>query len=523
LYNCSCDDCKAQKTTFTLAFSDKFKQLLNVGSKAFKHLHKNGKYSPEDLKTEKPYQNLIQSTFDIFNFAITDNDMPETMQKALQSDAFLFGSLKANAQLFEASKLLLNDDGRLKPFSEVSKQFDKLNVNYNQNYLEAEYEFAVASSQMASKWTELGSSDRYNLQYRTAKDERVRESHQALADITLPKEDPFWSSFYPPNGWRCRCTAVEVLKDKYEVSSSEVAIKAGEKATTEIGKDGKNRLEIFRFNPGQKQVVFPPTHPYGKVKGAKQVKESNIEVVPVAKSKKKVPFEMNDATIAKLKKLGFDIEDTPEGRNYFNKNYKGFDFESLDNVMEGIAKNREFQYQSKKINLYANSTNFSYSAYRGDFYLSRNLIVKDNVRTVYHNYFQLPNNFQDGGTSRNVFKELYSQYKASKIKQIDVTAGLDVGGYAWARYGFLATDINDVMRIRYKAERFLNDGKINEAQFKDLNKIISSNKRKKAFPMYLIAETNYGKDLLLETNWKGKIDLSNKIQRIRFENYLYSK
>jgi SPP1 gp7 family putative phage head morphogenesis protein len=273
LYNCSCDDCKAPQTTFTLALSDKFKQLLNVGSKAFKHLHKNGKYSPEDLKTEKPYQNLIQSTFDIFNFAITDNDMPETMQKALQSDAFLFGVLKANAQLFEASKLLLNDDGRLKPFSEVSKQFDKLNVNYNQNYLEAEYEFAVASSQMAAQWTELGSSERYNLQYRTAKDERVRESHQALADITLPKEDPFWSSFYPPNGWRCRCTAVEVLKDKYEVSSSEVAIKAGEKATTEIGKDGKNRLEIFRFNPGQKEVVFPPTHPYNKVTGAKKVKD----------------------------------------------------------------------------------------------------------------------------------------------------------------------------------------------------------------------------------------------------------
>lgn len=273
MYNCSCDDCKAQKTTFNLAISDQFKQLLKVGEKAFKHLHKKGSYKPEDLQSEKPYQNLVQSTFDIFTFAITDNDMPEAMQKALQSDAFLFGALKANSQLFEASKLLLNDDGRLKPFSEVSKAFDKLNMNYNQNYLEAEYEFAVASSQMAAQWSELGSSDRYNLQYRTAQDERVRKTHADLANTTLPKEDPFWSSFYPPNGWRCRCTAVEVLKDKYEVSSSEVAIKAGEKATTEIGKDGKNRLEIFRFNPGQKQVVFPPTHPYNKVKGAKVVNE----------------------------------------------------------------------------------------------------------------------------------------------------------------------------------------------------------------------------------------------------------
>lgn len=278
LYNCTCDDCQAQKISISLSLNDKFKQLLNDGKKAFKHLHKKGNYKPEDLQKEKPYQNLIKSTFEIFNFAIVDNDVPKEMKKALQSDAYLFGSLKTNAQLFEASKLLLNDEGRLKPFSDVSKQFDGLNINYNQNYLEAEYEFAVASSQSAAQWASYGGSDRYNLQYRTAKDERVRASHQALADITLPKEDPFWSSFYPPNGWRCRCVAVEVLKDKYEVSNSDVAMKSGEKATTELGKDGKNRLEIFRFNPGQKQVVFPPTHPYGKVKGADVVKSkfSNI-------------------------------------------------------------------------------------------------------------------------------------------------------------------------------------------------------------------------------------------------------
>lgn len=283
---------------------DKFKQLLNLGLKAFKHLHKNGTYSPEDLKTEKPYQNFVKATFDIFNFAITDNDMPEGMQRSLQSDAFLFGSLKANAQLFEASKLLLNSDGRLKPFSEVSKAFNNLNLNYNQNYLEAEYEFAVASSQMAAQWSQLGSSDRYNLQYRTAKDERVRASHQTLADITLPKEDAFWSSFYPPNGWRCRCTAVEVLKDKYEVSSSEVAIKAGEKATTEIGKDGKNRLEIFRFNPGQKQVVFPPTHPYTKVKGANVVLTMFTGPTPeqLKKLRKEKDKEIKEWASSKIKK-----------------------------------------------------------------------------------------------------------------------------------------------------------------------------------------------------------------------------
>lgn len=231
------------------------------------------------MKTEKAYKNLIKGTFDILNLAVKDNDMPEQMKKALQIDAFLFGSLKANAQLFEASQLLLNEDGTLKPFKELESEFERLNVLYNQTYLEAEYQFAVNSSQMAAKWSELGSSDRYMLQYRTADDTRVRDTHKSLHNVTLPKEDPFWNSFYPPNGWRCRCTAVEVLKDKYEVSDSDKSIKEGNKATTEIGKDGKNRLEIFRFNPGKEKKLMPPKNPYNKVPGAKAVKEisSNID------------------------------------------------------------------------------------------------------------------------------------------------------------------------------------------------------------------------------------------------------
>jgi hypothetical protein len=36
----------------------------------------------------------------------------------------------------------------------------------------------------------------------------------------------------------------------------------GERATTSIGADGKNKLEMFRFNPGKQKVVFPPGNAY---------------------------------------------------------------------------------------------------------------------------------------------------------------------------------------------------------------------------------------------------------------------
>lgn len=192
------------------------------------------------------------------------------MLRALQSDAFLFGGLKTHAQLMEASTMLL-EDGKVKSFDQFERDYQKLNVEYNQNYLEAEYQFAVNSSQMAANWAQLDDSGRYYLQYRTAMDDRVRDEHAQMQDITLPKDDDFWLSYYPPNGWRCRCQAVEVRKSKYEESDSATAIEKGEKATTQIGKDGKNRLEIFRFNPGKEEKVFPPKHPYGKVQGSKEI------------------------------------------------------------------------------------------------------------------------------------------------------------------------------------------------------------------------------------------------------------
>lgn len=59
---------------------------------------------------------------------------------------------------------------------------------------------------------------------------------------------------------------VEVRKSKYAESDAEEAMRKGEAATSQIGKDGKNRLEVFRFNPGKEEKLFPSKHPYGKTK-----------------------------------------------------------------------------------------------------------------------------------------------------------------------------------------------------------------------------------------------------------------
>ncbi len=135
--------------------------------------------------------------------------------------------------------------------------FPAIDKRYNINYLYAEYNHALHTSQMAVKWHDImEDGDRYNLQYRTAGDERVRSDHAALDNTTLPPSDDFWKSYLPPNGWNCRCTVEQVLRDDYPMSDPEVAKAVGDACTDEP------KMRMFRYNAGQEMTVFPKKHPY---------------------------------------------------------------------------------------------------------------------------------------------------------------------------------------------------------------------------------------------------------------------
>lgn len=266
---CDCYSCAQDQLNLALK-DDLFEKVLNAGKKAIQHLLKTKNYKSDDLQNVSEYKDLIRATQATFNEAINLNVSNENLRTILKGDAYKVGVLKTHAQLYESSLILEN--GGIKPLYQVEQELLAKNITYNKTYLQAEYYYATGAAQMSEKWTTFKEDEtRYYLQYRTASDDKVRDSHANLHGTTLPKSDPFWNNFYPPNGWRCRCSVVEVLASRYDKTNSEKAIEAGEKATIQIGKNGKNKLEIFRNNVGKNPHILPKGNAYEKVPGAKEL------------------------------------------------------------------------------------------------------------------------------------------------------------------------------------------------------------------------------------------------------------
>lgn len=250
-------------------------------NKAIEHLHVKKGLTSGILKDE-PVVDLINETARVLNDAVDtalmDAEVPEEMTAKLRDDVFIFSGCKTYHELKEASQMLLDETGRIKPLHKFVEDVREIHPKYNEQYLGAEHNFAVTSAQSAAQWAAWEEDgDDYDLQYCTALDNDVRPEHAALEGITLPVSDNFWLSYMTPNGWKCRCTVKQVRKGKYSESDHDKAIRLGEQATTSLDNNGRNRAEMFRFNPGAQGVVFPPNHPYYRNVPAEAKKLSGYE------------------------------------------------------------------------------------------------------------------------------------------------------------------------------------------------------------------------------------------------------
>lgn len=273
----------------------------------------NKELSPSDLSPDLIEQ-IYNDVSEEFGQRWVDYDYkePKSLIQKFKKNLWQFSSAKTLVELEYINSLILDKNGRIKPEHQFMQDVRKANILFNRNYLQAEYQTAKRGAQMAHLWNKFLEQKEYypNLVYRTVGDSRVRPEHAALNGVVKPIDDPFWKTYYPPNGWRCRCTVMNTAEKVSEGTFEDKTVKPefhGNTALDEeiltskgtffklLNKDHKAKInaELMKYNMPM-EIAYRGKH------------KKKVFVSPFADEKDLIPNVETAMVI--VDKLGIDVK-----------------------------------------------------------------------------------------------------------------------------------------------------------------------------------------------------------------------
>jgi len=154
----------------------------------------------------------------------------------------------------------------------------------------------------------------------------------------------------------------------------------------------------------------------------------------------------------------------------------------------------------------------------------RNFDFKNKI--VSHEYFKLAD--QGAGTAKRVMLNQVALYRELDFKEITMHANIDVGGYAWAKYGFVPTPeswrklhIHILQKLKQLEAEIPN---FPQNLRNDIIEILASNDPKSLWTIADLKDTINGQSiaklLLLGSDWYGTMDLLDSETTERFIKYV---
>jgi SPP1 gp7 family putative phage head morphogenesis protein len=180
--------------------------------------------------------------------------------KDIEQNIRVFSAAKTFQQVKKMSDYVLDENGKKRPFPEFEKRAGQVFDLYNREWLRTEQDTAFNVSQQAKHWDRIEqNADLFPiLRYQTQGDDQVRDAHERLEGVTRRVNDPFWDTYFPPNGWRCRCPKPKQMRSGIESRDEDIR---------NVPKPDK----LFDFNPGKHGMIFREDigdgleHPYFRV------------------------------------------------------------------------------------------------------------------------------------------------------------------------------------------------------------------------------------------------------------------
>lgn len=148
---------------------------------------------------------------------------------------------------------------------------------------------------------------------------------------------------------------------------------------------------------------------------------------------------------------------------------------------------------------------------------------------VKHDHFELPKSMQGKGVAKPFMRDSMNFYEAIGVDEISIFADIDVGSYAWAKYGFAPRDIgrfggvkNHIMTmLRYYDDRgFI----ISDAARATIERVYYSSDPQDIWAIADLSEllngVPLGKRLLMNVSWGGSLRLDDSAAMKRFRDYV---
>ncbi len=226
-------------------FDDLIRQLADEVYKS-----KNENYYSPDLVKETADE-LVNAIGEGYGDLSVDWETPDHMMlEKLVENVFQFSAAKNYHQLRDITNALIGDDGKLREFSDFKEAVEAIGYKFNSDWLETEYHTAVGSATSAARWVEYRKeADIFPmLRYETVGDNRVRAEHQLLDGIVKNIDSDFWKTYYPPNGYRCRCEALQEPASDAKETATPVHL--------------PQVPPMFKTNLAESGLLFPKDHPY---------------------------------------------------------------------------------------------------------------------------------------------------------------------------------------------------------------------------------------------------------------------
>jgi aspartyl-tRNA synthetase len=179
--------------------------------KMIRNIYRNGMPATIDKKVTLHYANeLWKGIVEGFGSDIPDVDFdtPDyTMLRHLQENVFQFSAAK-NYQQLKALSQALTDGDKVRTFSEFRTIAHSINNEHVNQWLKAEYDMAIGSSQAARMWTDFEANAEAMplLEFDAIMDGHTTEICASLNGIVRPLNDHFWDIYYIPNHWGERST-----------------------------------------------------------------------------------------------------------------------------------------------------------------------------------------------------------------------------------------------------------------------------------------------------------------------------